>query len=278
MSEPLREKRKRWLACLEDAICPVTFSEGERDDLLELLYHTPAWNQRPEPAGEMKLWIVEDLRKIAEALGESVLDVPKTLGVLRRIASAIASHLSAPDGVEKPVECLGKAMAPGEDYEDDFCDLYEASEIGAPCKGQCYYATHPQRTQGEPAQGERERADKVKGLVTHIYNCGYNRLARLLPKAEAELLSLLATPQSSETGTWVSVGDRLPETNEDVWVCVRYQDSENWRIKESWIYPPAQRQAPDCLWAMGSAKNYAVSHWMPIPALPRAILQEREER
>lgn len=27
----------------------------------------------------------------------------------------------------------------GEPRDDDFCDLYEASEIGAPCQGGCYF-------------------------------------------------------------------------------------------------------------------------------------------
>ena len=42
---------------------------------------------------------------------------------------------------EKPeIYCLGRDMAPDEECGDDFCDLYESSEIGAPCEGRCYYA------------------------------------------------------------------------------------------------------------------------------------------
>ena len=45
---------------------------------------------------------------------------------------------------EKPeIYCLGRDMAPDEEYDDDFCDLYESSEIGSPCEGRCYYAKLP---------------------------------------------------------------------------------------------------------------------------------------
>lgn len=35
--------------------------------------------------------------------------------------------------------CVGRLGAPGEEYDDDFCDLYEASEIRTPCSGRCHY-------------------------------------------------------------------------------------------------------------------------------------------
>ena len=64
---------------------------------------------------------------------------------------------------------------------------------------------------------------------------------------------------------WISVKDRLPKVSKEVWVWVIYK-----RIKgrpryethtESWI-------ENDGTWAVGSAKKYEVTHWMPLPAPP----------
>jgi hypothetical protein len=65
---------------------------------------------------------------------------------------------------------------------------------------------------------------------------------------------------------WISVKDRLPETGEEVWVWVKYLRMKGRRASstgtESWI----DRQ--DGTWAMGSAKNFKVTHWQPLPDAP----------
>lgn len=60
---------------------------------------------------------------------------------------------------------------------------------------------------------------------------------------------------------WISVEKRLPVVHEDVWVWVEFHNYEG-RWADSWL-------EEDGTWAMGSAQDYTVTHWMPLPAPPR---------
>jgi len=64
-----------------------------------------------------------------------------------------------------------------------------------------------------------------------------------------------------EVVAWVPVEERMPEEYQDVLVCVRYHESFDWEVTESsWDQHNG--------WLMGSAENYELTHWMPLPALP----------
>lgn len=54
---------------------------------------------------------------------------------------------------------------------------------------------------------------------------------------------------------WIDCMKQMPAKHEEVLVWVKYQ-SGNEEFTESWI--------DDDGWAMGSAKNFIVSHWMRI--------------
>ena len=65
---------------------------------------------------------------------------------------------------------------------------------------------------------------------------------------------------ASQGEGWVSVKDRLPEVEDDVWVWVRYSDGMETGA-ESWL-------DDDGTWAMGSAKDFTVTQWRALPAAP----------
>lgn len=74
---------------------------------------------------------------------------------------------------------------------------------------------------------------------------------------------------------WIPVGERMPEEGVEVLICVQYEDmAENgeWDITISGI--DLSREIPKIvdynpgIWGLGSAQNYTVSHWMPLPELP----------
>lgn len=61
---------------------------------------------------------------------------------------------------------------------------------------------------------------------------------------------------------WTSVKRKLPEVEEDVLAWVIYEDG-NEHVTDTWL-------DSDGTWAMGSAKNFKVTHWMPLPKAPRS--------
>ena len=66
---------------------------------------------------------------------------------------------------------------------------------------------------------------------------------------------------------WISVKQKLPEFNVEVWAWVIYSDG-NERGTETWLEHPENRSKEFGEWAMGSARGYRVTHWMPLPAPP----------
>lgn len=61
---------------------------------------------------------------------------------------------------------------------------------------------------------------------------------------------------------WISVKERLPEANDEVWAWTVFHDSDQEYGDTSWLQD-------DGTWAMGSAKNFTVTHWMPLPEPPK---------
>jgi hypothetical protein len=74
---------------------------------------------------------------------------------------------------------------------------------------------------------------------------------------------------------WISVKQKLPEFNVDVWAWVIYSDG-NERGTETWLEHPENRSKEFGEWAMGSARGYRVTHWMPLPEPPRDPSMPRE--
>jgi hypothetical protein len=69
---------------------------------------------------------------------------------------------------------------------------------------------------------------------------------------------------------WISVKDRLPEVLDEVWVWVQFHATDDASGDISWL-------DSDGIWAMGSAKNYEVTHWMPLPVPPNYDEEEDDE-
>jgi hypothetical protein len=63
---------------------------------------------------------------------------------------------------------------------------------------------------------------------------------------------------------WIDVKDRLPTLLEDVLVCVIYEGNDFGVVTNSY-----RDGYPHWTWEMGSAKNYSVTHWMPLPEPPK---------
>jgi uncharacterized protein YaeQ len=59
---------------------------------------------------------------------------------------------------------------------------------------------------------------------------------------------------------WINVKRKLPRVNKEVLAWVIYEDGTE-TFTESWL-------DADGTWAMGSAQNYRVTHWMNV-ARPR---------
>lgn len=68
---------------------------------------------------------------------------------------------------------------------------------------------------------------------------------------------------------WISVKDRLPTYFDDVWAWVVFSTGEA-RGTETWLEDNGS-------WVMGSAKNFTVTHWMPLPDPPSAVDREKKE-
>ena len=89
--------------------------------------------------GTGRLTVTLDGRRMSVILDEQDDDEgPKKVAIVDEGNPAITALMR---GVERPVFCLGRLMVDPEeaqDYEPDFCDLYEASEA-QPCKGECAY-------------------------------------------------------------------------------------------------------------------------------------------
>ena len=74
---------------------------------------------------------------------------------------------------------------------------------------------------------------------------------------------------------WIKTETRLPEEGVDVLICVQYEgwEPDEWSIELASLdtdrpNPPI----PDYnlgIWSLGSAQNYTVSHWMPLPDYPQ---------
>ena len=67
--------------------------------------------------------------------------------------------------------------------------------------------------------------------------------------------------QSQLDAKWISVEERLPEANDEVWVWVEYHNQDDALGDTSWLQD-------DGTWAMGSAKNFTVTRWQPLPPPP----------
>ncbi len=69
---------------------------------------------------------------------------------------------------------------------------------------------------------------------------------------------------------WISVKNKLPRINQDVLVWVIYEGyksgepTDSFRQNMNGQYPSYYDQSSNSYWAMGSAKNYKVTHWMKI--------------
>lgn len=59
---------------------------------------------------------------------------------------------------------------------------------------------------------------------------------------------------------WIKAEDRLPEYWVDVWAWVEWHGGSRCGT-ETWLEDDGQ-------WAMGSAKGFNVTHWMPLPEPP----------
>ena len=97
-------------------------------------------------------WLFEDGQERTDGDSwDSIQGRPLWEKVIQRYLAKAKEILSLIDQQAEPeIYCLGRDMAPDEEYDDDFCDLYESSEIGAPCEGRCYYAKPLIDQQGKP--------------------------------------------------------------------------------------------------------------------------------
>lgn len=72
---------------------------------------------------------------------------------------------------------------------------------------------------------------------------------------------------------WIDVKAKLPKQYEEVLVWMKYSDDSEFSWNESWLDVQDQKSKfaykepiTNKFWAMGSAKNYVITHWMPIKA------------
>ena len=90
------------------------------------------------------------------------------------VDEALEALLATPQSVEVEPEvfCLGRLMVSqkeAEEYDDDFCDLYEASETASMCQGQCAYteAVRKKKALSQPTDLERETKliEEIRGHI-----------------------------------------------------------------------------------------------------------------
>ena len=70
---------------------------------------------------------------------------------------------------------------------------------------------------------------------------------------------------------WISVKERKPAYEEDVWAWVIFENGAAYGT-ETWREPSGGRERPtgEDEWALGCARNYRVTHWMPLPDPPES--------
>ncbi len=71
---------------------------------------------------------------------------------------------------------------------------------------------------------------------------------------------------------WINAEKDLPEPELEVLVCVQYAgwEDDEWDIEISSVDGHPNPHFPEMgIWNMGSAENYTVSHWMPLPDYPQ---------
>lgn len=70
---------------------------------------------------------------------------------------------------------------------------------------------------------------------------------------------------------WISTKDRLPPYEEDVWAWVIFENGSAYGV-ETWRERSGGRERPQgkTEWELGSAKNYRVTHWRPLPDPPES--------
>jgi hypothetical protein len=69
---------------------------------------------------------------------------------------------------------------------------------------------------------------------------------------------------------WISVKQRLPKINVNVWAWVIYSNGQEYGT-ETWLEQADNRSGAFGDWAMGSAKGYRVTHWMALPDPPKEM-------
>src|ERR1700690_246573 len=87
-----------------------------------------------------------------------------------------------------------------------------------------------------------------------------------LAKAEQRVADL----EAQLAAQWIPVRERLPNMFDEVWVWVEWRDADDARGDTSWL-------EEDGSWAMGSAKNFTVTHWQPLPAPPALERKEKHD-